>query len=855
MRFGALRLPVLTLALAIAHSLFAGCRKDESSDAQGGLLVEPTEDGFRLALTEAALDKPFLLDIGWMEQRPSLLSFTMNPVIVRFQKQGGSIALVEDESMAKMQRPGISSTSLIGQFEIESSESAVYKVDFNQGMRSAVQGLLNQGLAPGGTLTTSHIDQAYVKDGVLFFDQSIEVAAASEANAESLPPGQIQYVLRPYEPVADFTALEGSELFDLRHAGYFMNPGVYQNDGASPQQYAVRWDIRQPIVWSISSNTPAEVRDAVKEGILYWNKVLGQDILQVADAPEGILPNEPGYNLFQWVNADATPFAYAQFRSDPLTARLYQAYVVMPSFWYSYGISSFATKVASLQQKTPSRLPNAATRICAHRPEDMQMRETLGHLLQGGADDEAVKRSSLDLLRTVVAHEIGHTMGLRHNFGAKTHLDLSGPNYLAATDNYLKTGDAGTSVYSSSVMDYAPVLSDAAVGSQIKAGAYAGAYDQSAIAWGYSGKPTAEVDGGLFCTDEDTAMSISVECRRHVSPGQPGDVALANMKALGTRAAQILATKFLVGKAPLAGASKSPDLVPLFPDQDAADATALDLQVMNTLFEEGEDSKFVFTRKLREFKVADGLNDEAIGQAFGAYQGQLIAAAGGIKAFYAPFVPKKRADGSYSSDAMQNALAEFQRIVDQPNYRTGSSGTKVPYSFSDEDVAYMKAQAPKYFRRFEAAALTQVIGALTNANYDPNDPVGATLVKYPYAVKATDLAPLLVELGTAIILAEDAEKLTTKLGDKSVSVPKAYYDQSLRTQALTLFSHDLYMQGGKTFNEGAAAPLRAKLATRQDALVGGDATNVDKLPRDFYQEWGAVAGLISDLDQIDPPAP
>ncbi len=847
------RLASVTILLSISFLFVTGCGGKKHGDtANQDFLVEPFEDGYRLSIKDSALNKPFLLSPGYSEARPSLLPWMLDTQIVRFERRGSNLAMVQDESMARMQRAGVASTELLAEFPIDDNRSSggVYYIDFNSGMRDFVASLVLAGIIPGEELGATHIDRAVMQNDVLFVDQAVDLSAPKDAT----PAGQVHYTLQPYQAAAGFAPLDGVEVLGQHRAGFFMNPPIYQNDSPASYQYATRWDLTKPLVWSISANTPPDVKAAVRDGILYWNKVLGKDVIQVDDAPVDALPNDPGRNIVQWINNDTVTFAYAQFRADPLTGQMLQAFVALPSSWYLAGVDSFAQSIAALQAR-PQSLKTAksaakSTPVCALAPDSTQLKTMFSQLLQDGGDD-AVKRSSLDLIRSVVAHEIGHTMGLRHNFTAKTQLDGNAASYQTTIDTYLKTGNAAAKVFLSSVMDYSPLVLDAAVGSEIRTATFVGKYDAAALGWAYAGTATGDVDGGLFCTDEETTLNVNVECQRFIEPGSPGDAALTALGRLGKRAAMTLAANFLAGKAPLSGPPLAAQYIALDPESDAVNLTANDTVVLNDVLFDAEGSPNIFLQTQRGYKVLDPLNHEDFVKAQSAYQVQLIAAMGGIKAVFAPFVPKARADGRVTSDAMEDAEASFEHLITQPTYRDGTSATKVLFTFSDDEISYMKSVGPKYFRKVEAAALKEIIKALLNANYVPGREIGTALITYPPAVSETDLGQGLADLATAVVNAEDSERLTATIGTVKIDVAKPYFDLDLRQRALQLFSHDLYDAGGKTFNKGASAALDTALKARQDELVGHDATLLEKLPSDVFKEWGYVSTLITKLESID----
>jgi hypothetical protein len=125
----------------------------------------------------------------------------------------------------------------------------------------------------------------------------------------------------------------------------------------------MKFDSHKPIVFALSTAIPDRYRQAVRDGVLYWNKAFGRPLLQVIDAPDDVTAPSPRYNVIQWPT-DRDFASTSHIQGDPLTGEILHAHIFILS------------------------------RSVSH----------------GDLDEQN------DHLRYVVAHEVGHALALRHNF-------------------------------------------------------------------------------------------------------------------------------------------------------------------------------------------------------------------------------------------------------------------------------------------------------------------------------------------------------------------------------------------------------------------------------------------------------
>lgn len=281
----------------------------------------------------------------------------------------------------------------------------------------------------------------------------------------------------------------------------FYNVQRFLNDDRT-QRYISRWNLVKkdptaalsepvkPIVWTIDPSIPKEYRGAVKDGILRWNKAfetLGyKNAVQVQEVPaddKNYDHADGRYNVVRWTMTPDAGYAVANIRTDPFTGEIINAsvtvdanmayYVVQEHQKISTPEASSMTRAMSVFVRDPKRDMPVDTYLWDYNHETLRRQAEkienkfgLNHIRcdmeEGLADDAAfayteamatgMKISKEDYVKkyisSVVCHEVGHCMGLRHNFVASTFLSTS----QLADDSY--TSANGTS---GSVMDYNPV--------------------------------------------------------------------------------------------------------------------------------------------------------------------------------------------------------------------------------------------------------------------------------------------------------------------------------------------------------------------------------------------------------------
>lgn len=447
-----------------------------------------------LRIHHRSLGKSFLYIAAITETSSPASKFQpFRPRIVQFQKAGATIVLSDIRPHQRYtQRQTL--PRIISQFPIVNEDADGIEFDFATGMKStfmleADATTDTESILLTGTPLHSYIQKSISTPSMLALDHHF-----------TQPDNTHTIVIRHIFRTESTSTLPPKEMDVDGQFGYFTTPPWYEYNSKEPHHTITRWALQRPITVALSPNIPSALRPVFKEAVLSWNQTVGHDIFALSSDAADRGPLDFRYDVdIIWVDHDDHGLARGITYAHPVTGEILHGDVMFQSGWYT----NTKEKLGSITVK-----PNP--------PSGFESAELCRYTLNSDRDEEyndAMSSADLQIalthntIRHVLIHELGHILGLRHNFAGSIEPALNAEQFKKLWNETLQgKPDTDHPMPSSSIMDYLAFPDDVLM-------PHPGPYDVAAIQWAYFPDELASQSSFRFCTDEDMAKIADCQQR------------------------------------------------------------------------------------------------------------------------------------------------------------------------------------------------------------------------------------------------------------------------------------------------------------------------------------------------------
>ncbi|MEQ9278131.1 MAG: zinc-dependent metalloprotease [Balneola sp.] len=345
--------------------------------------------------------------------------------VVYFEKRGPKLMLIQpnldyvaksDNELEKKSVREAFASSVIHGFKIEAEENGSYLIDLTPFLIDDSHNVSGRLRSMGeGSYNLDKNRSALYAEGTFNFPMNTEFevmltfagnptgrylrSVAPDANSITvrthhsfvqLPDDN--YEPREFDPRGGFYATSYQDYatpigepmvkrFINRHRLQKKNPGAAVSEAV------------EPIVYYLDNGTPEPVRGALLDGARWWNQAFEaagyKDAFQVKVLPDDAHPLDIRYNVINWVHRSTRGWSYGGSVTDPRTGEIIKGNVLLGSL-----------------------------RV---RQDYMIAQGLLAPFEEGNEDDPRMLEMALARIRQLSAHEIGHTLGIFHNFAASVN--------------------------------------------------------------------------------------------------------------------------------------------------------------------------------------------------------------------------------------------------------------------------------------------------------------------------------------------------------------------------------------------------------------------------------------------------
>lgn len=174
-----------------------------------------------------------------------------------------------------------------------------------------------------------------------------------------------------------------------------------------------------PIIYYVDRSAPEPIRSALVEGARWWNQAFEaigyRNAFQVKVLPPGADPMDIRYNMINWVHRSQRGWSYGASVTDPRTGEIIKGHVALGS-----------------------------QRV---RQDYLIALGLLGEYTGDPGDSTIMTEMALSRIRQLSCHEVGHTLGVGHNYASSVNdrasvMDYPHPRVAISDDGGLDLSDA-----------------------------------------------------------------------------------------------------------------------------------------------------------------------------------------------------------------------------------------------------------------------------------------------------------------------------------------------------------------------------------------------------------------------------
>jgi len=410
--------------------------------------------------------------------------------VVRFERAGNKLLLVapnltyrahtDNPHEVRAVRDAFAESVLFG-FEVAAQTDDRFLIDATDFIVRDAHGVVQRLRQRGqGSFRMDGLRSAPYREGTGAFPQNTEMEARVTFVTDQTPGAEVRTTAADAQHVTlrvrhSFIALPDTDGFTPRphdpRSGYY---SFAYEDYAAPvndpttQRFISRHRLHcadepgedglctpeEPIIYYLDPGTPEPVRTALLEGGRWWNEAFEaagfRDAFDVQLLPEDADPMDLRYHVIQWVHRSTRGWSYGPSVIDPRTGEILKGHVTLGSLRVRHDHRIFEGLLAPYRDD--------------HRAGFTE-------------EEDPMLPAALNRIRQLSAHEIGHTLGLRHNFAASTRdrasvMDYPAPKVTINEDGELSLEEA-----------YATGM---------------GAWDMEAIRFGYAPVPEGRDEQGFL---------------------------------------------------------------------------------------------------------------------------------------------------------------------------------------------------------------------------------------------------------------------------------------------------------------------------------------------------------------------